>query len=456
MFFSPYKHLLETNNSKYAKLMLYGHEVMAPGVGEDHQARIIAQLLGISMVVTNDPTTSIMAAEGSAPPSGYGPTQFQDCLRYIFSEVLGYTTEKLMSADVLYGKLLGTREKFFSWGEVMQTLALRYWYKWPIAEALKLAAAPAFLLSASFLPFLPVDRNIFIAAWGAQTVFSLINYSLHWKSMGLSPIMGLWYYPMLERTKIYSYAMSALTQFYDRYQYAKFIMTSDGRGQDVPFPNRVTTAALAGLSGFATAVAVNDLLSGNFTQISEGMFTWAFLVNLFFCGLQTVQLMTASSFLTDASTNRTEAPISLAQFESLEEHREDNATLDEIAIKIRGHLQNPLSYEELFSIRGQLMALLRKFEAVDKVGRIRLEFSNDYSKVANYIAQWYSMTETLICLQASNDLNSKDADGQRSAAAIDNLHRLLFGTECAFDAPEPATRDFVVRNLASRLYRQRR
>ncbi|MFA5097980.1 MAG: hypothetical protein WC490_05065 [Candidatus Margulisiibacteriota bacterium] len=454
MFRSPYRNLLETNSPHYSKLMLYGHQVEAPGVGEDHQGRTKAKLEGTDMLVTNDPTTSIMAAEGNAAPSGIGPNENQDCNRYNLSEVLGYVVERFSSMDIIRGGLLKVDQKFTTWGDVMQTMALRYWYKWPFAETLKLLAAPSFLLSAAFLPFLPVDREVFIWAWSALTATSLVNYSLQWKSMGLSPILGLWNYPILERSKIFSYTTTALTQFYDRFQYAKFIMTSAGRGGVVKLSNRVTTAALAGLSGFASAVAVNDVLSGRLTQMDESMYTWAFMVNLVFCSLQAVQLGVASSFLIQASEGK------VRQY-TLEEY--DGTTPSEGAMPADAKIladcisrlrnsKDSLGYDELFEIRAGLLTLARNIGAVDKVGRARLEPDNPYGEVANKIFSAYSATEALICVKASREL----AHPSTRDAAFESLKRILEGTEYILDAPEPATRDFVVRNTASRLYRQYR
>ena len=417
IFRSAWTKLHETNNPHYNKVMSHGQEVEATGVGEDQQRITKLTLEGLKNLIMKT-LDNIMSAEGNAEPSGWGPVNNQNTKRYIFSRALAAVLTKLIKWEMFLGNI--TRPAFSSIKQIFETLALKFWYDWPLAEIVKLLAAPVFLLTRAYVPFLPVDQILFVYTWCKKTVSAIVNFCFHLKNLALRPFRdGFINNSAIELSFLYGYSVSALTQFYERNQFTVFFMTHAGRGKKVPLANQVTVWGLGAFSLSAVMYGFYMIFATS-GAILAGMFGVVFAINQFFCGFQTFICGRSAQLMRQANKGWVTQK-NMGDY--AREKAADSASYQDILASTRAFSAGSITdYNEMFDCRAALKGLLINLNAINKNGRVALYRTNAYGLVANEMLDIYTNLEMAISLKATDDLRQNIGNLAARQAVRDMLH----------------------------------
>ena len=244
--------VMESNNPYLRKFSEYAEELFGPGVSEDTQGDISKRMKGLKMWVVKE-MGALMMAEFD-----YGTYSKQNTERYNYSEALFMYAATLARIEALEAMMGNKGNMPFSWPQIFEVFAGRFWYKWAFAEEVRMMSIPLFLGSMGYVVAYPVDLKYFMVAWALHMVPSMVNYMLQLFSIGLGFVTGLWRNPVLELSFFLSYKKTAGNQHLYRNQFADFKMTNSGSGNFVPPENiraiKRRAVATVGSLGMAGAI----------------------------------------------------------------------------------------------------------------------------------------------------------------------------------------------------------
>jgi hypothetical protein len=418
--------IIETNSAT-GKLSNFGMQESGPGVSEDTQMELITRALGVKMHVVSEMVARLPAEKW------WGKYNIQNAVRYIFSEDLFVKPFKFAVQDILSGRLfgIGKRPVFLKWGEISETAAGRTWYKWIFAKLTELAAVPFFLATLGHVLFFPVDLTVFILAWTARTVISSANYAIQLASLGYDGVKtGFWKNPAYELTFIPGYLRSAMRQFLDRNQFATFMLTVGGAGGAPPKKNSNWIKGIMAVQGSSIVAALGLIFYTGLAQLAWPI-GLAIFANMIFGAYGFAVNWKALSIIKreGQSFKDHSKQNSLTDFENNhpEEYQQFTNIINQVALG-----RGVISYGALFAYRDQLLTILKKFDAVNNKGEIVLGWSNPYRDVLNYVVDFHTSAEMMICLKAIKEMKEGN-----EAAGRSNLRKLL-----------KTTREFVIKDLA--------
>ncbi|MFA5113462.1 MAG: hypothetical protein WC529_04090 [Candidatus Margulisiibacteriota bacterium] len=484
LLYKEFADVFEANGDHLRKLSNFAEEIWGPGVSEDTQMEMAYWLKGIKMWVVKE-MVALMSAEKE-----WGRYDIQNTKRYDYSEVLFNLSALLAKTDIVQGRFLGRKPVLMKWAEMSEITAGRTWYKMPFAKLTELAAIPTYLLSFGHVLWYPVDLAYFVGAWLFRTVASSVNYTRHLLSLGYGFKTGFWKNPAEELTMLRGYYKAAMDQFLRRYQYGTFVPTVSGSGAAIPDDYKalirrnawatgvsaVVTGVMLGLGGLASWLALplgiaaiplglslyakgfnafrgwkrGLVAAGGAATAAAGLglaifgapvlwatpLSLALIANIGF-GLYSLGLLVKAQSAMKKATREDEL-IKAGNRHQGAVDKADQAKLAAVAAKLAAD-KLALGYKDLYLLRGELAALLRKLQVMDEAGRIVQGVQHTNRLFSHQVIDQYAALEMAICVKACRELAVDKNDRPAREALLWLLRE---------------SREYLVVDMAAKFYRR--